>query len=74
MPKKSKPEQKRPSLPMGRPMAGPEKLNERVAMLLSSAEKDRLVRIALAEKKTVSSLLRESLALRFPDWPDTKKD
>lgn len=55
---------------MGRPIAGPKKLNERIAMLLTSGEKDRLVQIALREGKTASMVLRESLALRFPDWPE----
>jgi hypothetical protein len=64
---------KRPKMPMGRPTAGPEKLDERVAMLLSANEKDRLVTIALAEGKTISTLLRESLALRFPELLEGKK-
>lgn len=54
-------------------MIGSEMREERVAMLLTSDEKDRLVTKALAEKKTISTLLRESLALRFPEVLDETK-
>jgi hypothetical protein len=67
-------QKRRPTMPLGRPTVGPEKLDERVAMLLTSEEKDRLVEIALGEKKTISTLLREATAEKYPSWLKEQKD